>query len=144
MTQYINVYHYTDVESYKVLSSSSNKATVIKVAKVPTEKWNGTNLYEMYRNAEIVEVGEPFEIVKHRGNWGRWASDTRFIPAAKKGTTVEDWTSEPARMTTEPVNDELENIWITFLTKTGKDKKVFEKMNNHFDDECRYFYDYSF
>lgn len=143
-TEYLNVYHYTDVESYKVISASSTKATVIEVKKVPTEKWNGTNLYEMYRNAEIVEVGEPFEIVKHRGNWGRWASDTRFIPAAKKGTTVEDWTSELARMTTESVNEELENVWITFLTKTGKDKKIFVKMNNHFDDECRYFYDHSF
>ena len=65
-TEYLNVYHYTDVESYKVISASSTKATVIEVKKVPTEKWNGTNLYEMYRNAEIAEVGEPFEIVKHR------------------------------------------------------------------------------
>ena len=143
-TEYLNVYHYTDVESYKVISASSTKATVIEVKKVPTEKWNGTNLYEMYRNAEIAEVGEPFEIVKHRGNWGRWGIDTIFIPNAKKGTTVENWTDLPARMTTKPVDEEHEDVFIIFLTKTGKDKKNFIKMNNHFDDECRYFYDHSF
>lgn len=144
MTQYINTYSYTDVHSYKILSASANKATVIQVKKVPTEKFNGTNQYTMFNNAEIVEVGEPFEIVKHRGFWGRWVSDTVMYPNVLKGTTIEDWTSLPARMTTEPVNDQLEDVYITFLTKTGRDKRYFHKMNNHFDDECRYFYDYSF
>lgn len=144
MTQYLNVALYSGIRSYKVLSVNGNRANVIEVKKVPTEKFDGTNHHKIFENAPIVEVGKPFEIVKHRGNWGRWAIDTIFIPNAKKGTTVENWTDFPARMTTKPVDEEHEDVFIIFLTKTGKDKKNFIKMNNHFDDECRYFYDHSF
>lgn len=146
MTQYINVPLYSDIHSYKVISATDKKATVIEVKKVPTEKFDGTNQYEMYENAEIVETGKPFEIVKHRGNWGRWALDGFFHPNVLKGTTIEDWTKFPARMVTKPVegHPELEDVYIIFLTNSGRDKKYFVKMNDHFDNECLYRYDHSF
>ena len=146
MTQYINIRLYSDTHSYKVLSVNGNRATVIEVKKVPTEKFDGTNQYKMFENAPIVETGKPFEIVKHRGNWGRWALDAIAYRNVLKGTTVEDWVNVPARMVTKPVegHPELEDVYIIFLTNSGRDKKYFVKMNDHFDNECRYFYDYSF
>ena len=146
---FLNAKIYTDIKSYRVLSVNGNKATVIEVTRTPVNKEFRGHDTEW---TEPTEIGVPFEIAKHRGYWGRWAKDQMYMPCVKSESvpTIIEQYKEREMNNVEihresvPNYPDYENLFITFLTPSGKPKKQFVKMNDHFDDDCRYFYDYTF
>lgn len=136
---YLNVPYFSDIRSYEVLSQDGNIATVIEVKRYPLY---GVPIPDDEAWSAPYHTGNPFKIVKFRGNWGYWSSERTVHHAMRKRYIKEfqDMYASRKDIALEfiPVEGypELVDIHVITLTPSGKPRKNFVKMNDHFDYNC--------
>ena len=150
---FINTRIHTDVKSVQVLSVSGNKATVISVVKRPKDlliipggfAGHSPNQEEAYRNGEIIQQGDPFEVVFHKGCWGRWHTDSHVSWGVSDDMIKDILSRKEDGLLYEVFPDEhgTNTLVITTLTPKGKKKRWFQKLGQ-MEETCRYFYDHNF
>lgn len=150
---FINTRIHTDVTSLKVLSVNGKTALVVRVVKNPKNlvfvpggfAGHCCNQEEAFRNAEIEEVGEPFEVVLRNGVWGRWVNESRAffgVSDAKVQEILSSGTEAILEITKE--DDGTNTIVVAEVSpKTKKPKRRFMKFGV-MEETCKYFYDYNF
>lgn len=145
---YINVRHYTDVESFIVLSDNGNTLTVQKVGRVfkPQMEVGGfsavcANIKEQ-REAPIIPTGEPFELIRRKnGDIGMWKDDVLFaypVNSFKEGVVPELLEKNPNWR----LNGDYVFVYSGFRAD-GTPKKKFHKFPQP-EARCHAFYDYNF
>lgn len=158
---YINDYLYTDVQSYEVFQENG-KTYAVKVEKIQACKPESvpggfcchfTNLDKVWGGQETREVGQPFEIVQHRGHWGRWGYDVHgaILDHEDKDAYIardKEWKLECGDTNAYEYEKKENQVLIYRLTKSGKRAKKFYRValsrDNGIEEECKYFEDYNF
>ena len=158
---YINDYFYTDVQSYEVFQENG-KTYAVKVEKIQACKPESipggfcchfTNLDKVWGSQETREVGQPFEIIQHRGQWGRWGFDVSGTildheDADQYIARDKEW-KKTCNDSNQYEYEKLDNQVLVYrLTKSGKRARKFYKVatckDRGLEKECHYFEDYNF
>lgn len=158
---YINDYFYTDVQSYEVFQENG-KTYAVKVEKIQACKPESvpggfcchfTNLDKVWGGQETIEVGQPFEIIQYRGQWGRWGTDGQNVPL--HGYDADQFIEQDKlHKKNMGCTDQFEyvkeddRVYIFRLTKSGKRARKFYKVavckDRGLEEKCHYFLDYNF
>lgn len=151
---FINRRIYTDVESWKVLEVNGDTATIVRVRKNPVGLIHipfgfcgySPNQFEAFQNSnDIVEEGEPFEVIRRKGVWGRWVDEIMVVPGYERSDARRLCEENPTKYRMVEEDDERDTctLIVFFLTPKGKIKRTFVKYGE-MEEGCRYFYDYNF
>lgn len=138
---FINERLYSDCHSFVIFNVNGKKAMAVEVDrefKPEMDVYFCTNNIEQYR-APIKITGKPFEVVQHRGSWGKWCYDFLggFFAATNEckpgnvvnGMLVVDWGHPHVRFAR--------------LLPSGKPARKFKKYGQ-IEEHCGQFHDYNF
>ena len=147
MSRYINICHYTDIDSYEVLADNGNTLTIRKVRRdfrphlVPGGFSAICTNNKDQRMAPIVPDGEPFTLTRRGGRYGVWEDDIvlQWDRASIKPECLDEFLEKNG-------NARLEGDKITFYAgfrKDGTPRKRFRAFPPA-EAVCKAFYDYNY